>query len=54
LGLAVIAVINYLGVYLFPMLALEILLLLGGLWLIWAGIRKGFTAKHRAIFKKYI
>lgn len=52
--LVAVSITSYLKIYNFPKLALEILLLLAGLWMFQIGIKKGFYHKRKEIFKKYI
>lgn len=48
------AVIDYFKFYQMPKPALDIILLLAGLWMLKVGVEKGFYRKRKEIFKKYI
>lgn len=52
--LVIFAVLRYFNQLELPALIIDLLLLVGGLWLIWLGVQKGLIAKHQKLFKKYI
>ncbi len=52
--LIVVAVVDYLDFYQIPKLAIDIIILFAGLWILKISIEKGFYKKRKEIFKKYI
>jgi hypothetical protein len=52
--LIVAAVLSFFGIFQFPKLAIEIILLLAGLWMLKLGIGKGFYGRRKEILKRYI
>ena len=50
----VVGGVNLIGLYGIHSLVTNILLILAGIWLLVAGINKGFSKSHREILKKYI
>ena len=49
-----IAVVDYLKAYPIPSIAMQVLLLVAGLWLLRRGFDKGFSERRKEILKKYI
>ena len=52
--LIAIAALGFFGVFQFSKLAIEIILLLAGLWLLKLGLERGLYKKRKEILKKYI
>lgn len=49
-----VAVIDYFNFYQIPKLAIDLILLVAGLWLLKVSIAKGFYKRRKEILKKYI
>jgi hypothetical protein len=52
--LIVVAVVDYIDFYKIPRLAIDIIILFAGLWMLKMGVAGGFYKKRKEIFKKYI
>ncbi len=48
------AVVDYFKVYVLPPLAIDVILLLAGLKLLYWGVERGFEKKRKEMFKRYI
>ncbi len=49
-----LSIVSYFKYLVIPRIYLEIVILLAGLWFVKIGIQKGFYAKRKEIFKKFI
>ena len=52
--LIAVAVVRYLNFYQIPDIAVDILFLLAGIWMLKLGVEKGFYMRRKNILKKYI
>ncbi|MBI2572583.1 hypothetical protein HYV86_01875 [Candidatus Woesearchaeota archaeon] len=49
-----VAVVDYFKIYTIPPLAIDVVLLVSGLKLLYWGVEKGFEKRRKEMFKKYI
>lgn len=54
LGCVALGVLGFLNIWLAPKLALEIVLVVAGLWLLFVGMKEASGHERRSILKKFI